>query len=133
HVRLDRKGIVVESRCSGWAVDARIREFTAEHPQGILSRLTKGMSGGEAKHLSEAIDMADPGAKQILNETAEDLAFGLSHVVHLFHPQIIIIGGGLAGVGERLRVAVQQALAGFVMDAFAPGPRLSLAGLGEDA
>ena len=27
HVRLDRKGTTVESRCSGWAVDARLREL----------------------------------------------------------------------------------------------------------
>jgi glucokinase len=54
-------------------------------------------------------------------------------VVHLFHPQIIIIGGGLAGVGEPLRAAVESALKGFLMDAFAPGPRLALAALGEDA
>ena len=133
HVRLDRQGTIVESRCSGWAVDARVRDLKAQEPQGILSQLTKGMNGGEAKHLSTAIDKGDLGARRILNETAEDLAFALSHVVHMFHPQIIIVGGGLAGVGERLRAAVQQALAGFVMDAFAPGPRLALAGLGEDA
>ena len=133
HVRLDKRGTIVESRCSGWAVDGKIRELTTREPDGILSRLTKGIKGGEAKFLGEAVDRQDPGAKQILGETAEDLAFGLSHVVHLLHPEIIIIGGGLAGVGERLRAAVEKCLAGFVMDAFAPGPRLALAALGEDA
>jgi|SRR5436190_9827775 len=133
HVRLDRQGTIVESRCSGWAVDARIRDLNAHEANSVLAHLTKGTKGGEAKHLDEAIKQGDRGARQILSETAEDLAFGLSHVVHLFHPQIIIIGGGLAGVGERLRVAVEKHLAVFVMDAFAPGPRLALAALGEDA
>ena len=68
-----------------------------------------------------------------LLETAEDLAFGLSHVVHLFHPQVIVMGGGLSGVGEPLRAAVADALSRFIMDAFAPGPVLALAALGEDA
>ena len=133
HVRLDRHGTIVESRCSGWAVDARIREQSAKEPAGVLARLTKGERGGEALHLAEALQQGDSSAERILRETAEDLAFGLSHVVHLFHPQIIIIGGGLAGVGEPLRAAVQGALKAFVMDAFAPGPRLALAALGEDA
>ncbi|HTL59520.1 MAG TPA: ROK family protein [Candidatus Limnocylindrales bacterium] len=133
HVRLDKRGTIVESRCSGWAVDRKIRELTTREPDGVLSRLTKGIKEGEAKFLGEAVDRQDPGAKHILGETAEDLAFGLSHVVHLFHPEIIIIGGGLAGVGERLRAAVEKCLAGFVMAAFAPGPRLALAALGEDA
>ena len=133
HVRLDRGGTIVEARCSGWAVDTRIRELTARERDGVLAQLTKGMRGGEARHLTEAIERGDAAARDLLNETAEDLAFGLSHVVHLFHPQVVIVGGGLAGVGERLRVAVEKALSGFVMDAFVPGPRLALAALGEDA
>jgi glucokinase len=68
-----------------------------------------------------------------LEETAEDLAFGLSHVVHLFHPEILVLGGGLSSVGEPLRASVESALRPFMMEAFAPGPRIALAGLGEDA
>jgi len=133
HVRLDRQGMIIESRCSGWAVDARSRELNAKEPAAPLAKLAKGKTGGEARHLAEALQQSDSDAVRILKETAEDLAFGLSHVVHLFHPQIIIIGGGLAGVGEPLRAAVENALKNFVMHAFAPGPRLMLAALGEDA
>jgi len=133
HVRLDRQGTIVESRCSGWAVDARIRALAAGAPDSPLGRLAAGEKGGEAKHLAEALRQGDALARQIVRETAEDLAFGLSHVVHLFHPQVIVIGGGLSGVREPLRAAVEKALAGFVMDAFAPGPRVALAQLGEDA
>src|SRR5437899_5259225 len=32
HVRLNREGATVESRCSGWAVDARIRELKSKKP-----------------------------------------------------------------------------------------------------
>jgi glucokinase len=64
---------------------------------------------------------------------AEDLAFGLSHVVHLNHPAILILGGGLAGIGEPLRDAVAQALPPFLMEVFRPGPAVVLAALAEDA
>jgi glucokinase len=57
----------------------------------------------------------------------------LSHVTHLFHPAVIVIGGGLATVGEPLRAAVAHALESFVMDAFKPAPQILLAQLGEDA
>ena len=80
-----------------------------------------------------ALQQGDANAARILNDTAADLAFALSHVVHLFHPQILIVGGGLSAVGEPLRAAVEKALGGFLMDAFAPGPRVTLAALGEDA
>jgi glucokinase len=133
HVRLDRAGTIVEARCSGWAVDAKIRALNKTDPGSLLSRLSKNESGGEAKHLPAALEQRDSAAWQILEETAQDLAFGLSHVTHLFHPQIIIIGGGLSGVGEPLRAAIQKALGCFIMEAFAPGPVVALASLKEDS
>jgi glucokinase len=133
HVRLDREGTILESRCSGWAVDAKIRAQAAQIPSGLLAQLTQQSRGGEAKHLAAALEQGDPTAREILNETAGDLAFGLSHVVHLFHPEIIVIGGGLSLIGEPLRESVEQALEPLLMKVFLPGPRISLAGLGEDA
>ena len=133
HVWLDRAGTIVEERCSGWAVDARIRELQVADPASLLARLAGERVGGEAKHLAAAWQQGDPTARRLLQETAEDLAFGLSHVVHLFHPEIIILGGGLSGVGEPLRASVEGALRHFIMEAFAPGPKIALAALGEDA
>ncbi|HOC56759.1 MAG TPA: ROK family protein [Verrucomicrobiota bacterium] len=133
HVRLDRAGTIVEARCSGWAVDARIRELKAKEPESLLGRLAGQTAGGEARHLATAWQQGDSAARRLLQETTEDLAFSLSHVVHLFHPEIIILGGGLSGVGEPLRASVERALRGFVMEAFAPGPAVALATLGEDA
>jgi glucokinase len=133
HVRLDRNGTTVESRCSGWAVDARIRELVRKEPASRLAKAVGNATRGEAKNLATALLEGDLTAKRILDETAEDLAFGLSHVVHLFHPAIIIVGGGLSGLGEPFRLAVQNVLSRFVMEAFAPGPIIKTAQLAEDA
>jgi glucokinase len=133
HVRLDRMGATVESRCSGWAVDARLREQIKQAPTGPLALLAGQDHTGEAKYLASAVAAGDAGAAHILAELSTDLSFALSHVVHLFHPAMIILGGGLSGVGEPLRAGVQERLGGFIMDAFAPGPSVRLAGLGEQA
>jgi len=135
HVRLSRNGTTLESRCSGWAVDAKIRALKTSEPSSLLARLIGNAPGGEAKHLPAALQQGDAAAVRILNEVAEDLAFGLSHAVHLFHPQIIVLGGGLSNVGEPLRVGVKNALTGFIMEAFRPVPEiaLSISKLGEDA
>jgi len=133
HVRLDRSGAIVESRCSGWAMDAKVREAVKAQPSGVLARLVGGASGVEAKFLAAALAEGDAVAQRILKETASDLSFGLSHVVHLFHPEVIILGGGLAKIGEPLRAAVAAALPEFIMEVFRPGPQIKLAVLGEDA
>ncbi len=133
HVRLDKSGVIVEERCSGWAVDRKIRALKSSRPESLLARLTSGQTRGEAMHLGAALAQGDADARRILGETADDLAFALSHVTHLMHPEVIVLGGGLALVGEPLRAAVEAALKPYLMDAFAPGPKIVLAGLGEDA
>jgi glucokinase len=132
HVRLDRAGTIVEERCSGWAVDRRIRA-AIQNDSGELARLCRGIESGQARFLAPALAANDPLARELLDDTADDLAFALSHVTHLCHPQIIVLGGGLSLVGEPLRAAVALALPKYTMHAFAPGPKVALASLGEDA
>jgi glucokinase len=122
HVRLDRSGTTVESRCSGWAVDKKMRDAKLADT-----------NGGEAKVLRQLVETGNPVAQKVLVETSDDLAFGLSHVVHLFHPEIIVLGGGLSLVGEPLRAAVEAAMGKYIMQAFAPAPVLALSELQEDA
>ncbi len=133
HVRLDKAGTLVEQRCSGWAVDQRIREAAALHPGSALAGLIGDAREGEARFLASALAAGDELAHAILSELADHLAFALSHVVHLFHPRVVVIGGGLSLVGEPLNEAVSDALPHYLMDAFQPGPAVVLAGLKEDS
>jgi glucokinase len=133
HVRLDQDGTTLESRCSGWAVDAKIRTLKTKDASSLLGRLADDGETAEARHLSAALEHRDSAAVMIVTEVARDLAFGLSHVVHLVHPQMIVLGGGLSKIGEPLRMRVKDALTQFIMQAFRPGPEVSISTLGEDA
>jgi glucokinase len=133
HVRLDRAGTIIEQRCSGWAVDQIVRATIERNPSSILARLAAGMDAGQARALAPALQENCPLAEKILTEAAENLAFGLSHVTHLMHPQTIVLGGGLSLLGEPLRAAVESSLRRFIMEAFGEGPRIALAALREDA
>jgi glucokinase len=133
HLRLDRAGTIVEHRCSGWAVDRKIRESKKSGRRSVLAELIGNADRGEARFLAKALEAKDSEADRILHETADDLAFALSHVTHLFHPEVIVIGGGLSLVGEPLRAAVSQALSRYLMKVFGHGPAVRLAGLGEDS
>ena len=133
HVRLDASGVIVEQRCSGWAVDAKVRRLKTEGVQSVLCDWLPQTPGGEAGLLTKALTLGDAAAQQILSETAQDLAFALSHVTHLFHPEVIVLGGGLSLLGEPLRLAVATALPRFLMQVFGGGPQVKLAALGEDA
>ena len=75
----------------------------------------------------------DGAASQIVAETADDIAFALAHAVHLLNPETVILGGGLALLGEPLRLLVQEKLPGYLMDVLRPGPAIRLSALKEDA
>ena len=131
HVRLNQTGETLESRCSGWAVDRRLREYAAGNPASYLAKRLDD-EGDEARHLAKAMAAGDAGAMAIFDETCGELALGLSHVVHLINPPVIILGGGLSLIGEPLRVSVEAALGSAIMDVLKPGPEVRLAQLGED-
>jgi glucokinase len=133
HLRLDLDGATVEDRCSGWAIDNAIRLAAKANPDCHLAQLLSEEAGGEARHLADALTVDDPIAQGILDTLTRDLAFALSHVTHLFHPQVIILGGGLSLVGVPLRKCIEKQLPQFLMEIYENGPEIKLAELGEDA
>ncbi|MCK5207968.1 MAG: ROK family protein [Cyclobacteriaceae bacterium] len=132
HIRLDKDGTILENSCSGWAVDKKIRNYIKNNPDSIIAGIVGDEKSGETKYLLQAIENGDMGADIILQETADDLAFGLSHAVHIIHPEVIILGGGLSLIGDPLIKAVEKNLQGYLMDAITP-PKICLAELKEDA
>lgn len=133
HIRLDKTGRTVESSCSGWAVDEKIRKYVSHHPDSLLSKLTKKFSRGEARVLPQTLEQGDEASHQILDETMDDMSFALSHAVHLINPETVILGGGLSLIGEPLRKRVEEKLPTYLMDVLRPGPSIQLSALKEDA
>ena len=132
HVRINNEGETLESRCSGWSVDKRLRNYIEANSDSRLARIVESR-GGEAKYLLSAINEGDEGVRVVFDEVCQDLAFGLSHVVHLLSPAVIVLGGGLSLMGEPLRLGVEQMLKRIIMEAMKPGPIIRLATLKEDA
>ena len=133
HLRMDRNGATLESLCSGWAVDEKIREAAVANPSGILAKLVNGKTRSEAIFLKEAIQKGDETATQIFEQTTEDFAFGLSHAIHLMHPELVVVGGGLSFMGDILLQDIKAKLPAYLMKTFAPGPPIKLAALKEKA
>jgi len=132
HIRMDRKGTILEKRCAGWAVDKKVRNYVKRNPESILAGLVGNSKQGEARFLMQAIKNRDTEAEKILHETADDFAFGLSHAIHILNPEVIILGGGLSLLGNLLVKAVKEKLPGYLMSALNT-PDIGIAELKEDA
>ncbi|WP_156307983.1 ROK family protein [Sphingobacterium endophyticum] len=132
HIRMNKDGETLEGKCSGWAVNQKLRSFIDQNPDSFLAELDKHNHEPEATLLKPALEAGDQEAERILFEIADDLAFALSHVVHLFHPEVLIIGGGISLLGEQLRIPIEKQLSGYLLKAFLPAPDIKIAGLAED-
>jgi glucokinase len=133
HLRIGPAGGIVEDACSGWSLDRQVRAAAAASPEGPLAERVRADPGHEARHLAAAIAEGDPLATRILDGAARTLGLALSHVAHLVHPEIIVLGGGVSLSGEPWRRAVAAHLRHFLMAALHPGPRVALSALREDA
>ena len=49
-----------------------------------------------------------------------------------FHPDIIVIGGGLSLLGDHLKMPIKEILPSYLMKAFLPSPVVEIAALGEN-
>ncbi|MCL6456558.1 MAG: ROK family protein [Gorillibacterium sp.] len=71
----------------------------------------KDQSSLSAKMISEAYDLGDEVAIEVMHETGRLLGYGLSNVINLFNPEIIIVGGGMSAAGDRLLSVVRETTA----------------------
>jgi glucokinase len=61
-----------------------------------------GLSFATAEEVAAAARAGDEGARAVWDETVEALASGLTSIVNLFEPELVVVGGGVARSGEQL-------------------------------
>ena len=129
-----REWPILETLCSGWSLDAQVRRAAENHPGSILAKWIEPHGrGGEARFLLEAKGHGDPHATRIWEDLGRYLGLALSYVIQLFHPQILVIGGGVSRFGEPLLEEIRRNLDLFVMAAHQGTYEVALAELGEQA
>jgi len=133
HLRLIRDAGILEDSSAGWAIDRAVCGAVAAEPAGALARAATATSAPpSARLLPAALAAGDATAQRILDVAAGHYAHALSHVVHLLNPDVIVLGGGVATIGEPWRGSVERQLDALLMAPLRPSPPVRLATLGED-
>lgn len=84
--------------------------------------------------VARAVATGDPQAIAILDEFAHHVALGAANLVLVLDPSHLVIGGGLADIGEPLRAAIAAALPEHLLGApHRPPVEVVIAQLGPDA
>lgn len=122
----------LEALASGSAIARRAREIVAH---GVPTRIAD-LAGGDldlitARLVADAAREGDVEAEGILSEAMDYLGTGLASLVNLFNPQLVVIGGGLAHIGEWLFGPVRRAIKRRAFPAQAQAVRVVPAELGD--
>ena len=81
----------------------------------------------------EGIKSGDKALEQIAEQWIEDVAAGISGLVHIFNPQIVLIGGGVSAQEDLFITPLRKRVLATVMPHFAENLQIEKASLGNDA
>lgn len=97
-----RRGCL-ETYASATGLIRMAHEAMAQSPDSCLHQMAQ-QNGGKltAKMVCDARDAGDACADRVFQDYCDYLACGLTNLVNLFQPDAIVIGGGVAGYGEKL-------------------------------
>lgn len=120
----------LEALASGTGIGRLAREKLAASAAPSVLRALQFVDG---KAVGEAAVQGDAFALEVIAEAGRWLGLGLVAMVHLFNPQVIVIGGSVVNLGERIFAPARQMLADLLIDPlFNHADLLQPAQLGDD-
>jgi glucokinase len=105
----------LEAYASGTSIAERMHEALA-----ASDGLSASRDGFTAADVVAAAKAGDPIAQEVWQETTDALACGLTSIVNLFEPELVVLGGGVSNSGEQLFAPVREWVRAH---AIAPGGR----------
>lgn len=119
----------VESFCSSWAITHEA-ETLVRCGRGAAIAAAAGSGPIGTRAVGEAAAQGDPAALALLHRAGTALGAGLANFTNIFNPEVIVIGGGVAEIGEPLLGPARAALATFAIPVMRENVRLAPSGLG---
>ncbi|MGO4273042.1 ROK family protein [Paenibacillus sp. TAF58] len=127
------------SGCLGRYVSAigMVKTFTDKLEEGrssiVLQWVGDDLMAISAHMISEAYDLGDSLAIETMHETGKILGFGLSNVINLLNPEVIIVGGGMSAAGDRLLNSVRDTTRNHALKLSSQACKIEQAKLGGQA
>ena len=119
-----------EAYASATALIRQAKRAAEKHPESLLAKVEK-MDG---KAVFDALAAGDEAAKEVAACYASYVGVGLVNFINSLYPEVILLGGGVAGAGEALLSPVREYVASnFFVGDRALMPPIRKAELGNDA
>jgi glucokinase len=124
----------LEAEAAGPAIARKFRERLAAGGHSTLPAEVGDPEEISAADVGRAAKQGDALARSVIEEAAQIIGRELASLVHVFNPQVIVVGGGVSTLGPLLFDPMEQALRDSIMHpAYLRGLKIVPAALGDDA
>jgi glucokinase len=121
----------LEAYASGTSIAERAREAVAEAEAAGRPTALAECSPITAADVSREAAAGDPVATQVWVATTQALACGITSLVNLFEPELVVLGGGVTRAGEQLLAPVRRLVREDAMGPAARAVRIVAAHTGD--
>ena len=122
----------LEAYCSGTNIAARARDAVSSALAAGRSTTLAGIDPLTAADVTCAAAAGDAVASEVWRETTDLLGQGLTDIVNVLEPEVVVLGGGVTRSGNMLLDPVTKVIRAGVLGPEAQAVRIHLAGLGDE-
>ena len=124
----------VELEAAGPAIARRAKRALRQGASSRLTDLVKGdLSRIDAKAVGMAAANGDALAIDVIAYAGRIIGLGIVAILHLFNPEVIVVGGGVTKTGDLLFEPMREAARAHVLDdAYTKDLRIAPSALGDD-
>jgi glucokinase len=101
----------LEAYASGYGLEVSANEAAEHKPESALGRARAAGRRLDGLLISKLLHDDDPDARLVVEATGETLGVGLTNLTNIFNPALIVIGGGVAQLGDALLDPARRVLA----------------------
>lgn len=107
----------LEKEAAGPSLARKARERIQAGESSLLSELSHGdLNSIDAKMIGEALAQGDTLAQDLVNYCGKCVGLGVVTLLHLFNPEIIVMGGGVSKIGEPLFNVIDMTVRTYSLD-----------------
>lgn len=91
-----------EAYASATALARQTQAAMAAHPESLLHAVAEELGGVEGRTAFLAAERGDAAAKEVCRNYVGYLATGVTNLVNILQPEVLAVGGGVAGAPDAL-------------------------------
>ncbi|GAB1252342.1 ROK family transcriptional regulator [Porphyromonas miyakawae] len=127
-----KKGCM-QTEVGGLALHRKVLERIKKGETSLLSEKVNRGEDISLEEIIQAIKEEDMLCYSVLEEVGRELGFHLAGLINIFNPEMIVLGGSMAAVGDALRLPVEMAIRRLTLNVVSSDTKIVLADIGKNS